>query len=132
MVHHKSRILCVDDDADTCEMLSYFLGQAGYEVAVAASVVDALRRAMCEKFDLYLLDLWLADGTGIELCERIRAFDSKTPVVVCSGDVRESVRQQALTVGVQHFLRKPVALDYLHKTVVSLVSRDAGINDICA
>ncbi|HEX8090122.1 MAG TPA: response regulator, partial [Blastocatellia bacterium] len=103
-----------------------------YEVTVAASAVEALKRAMCEKFDLYLLDVRLSDGTGIELCEQIRAFDSKTPVVVCSGDVRESVRNQALMVGVQYFLKKPVALDYLHKTVDSLVSRDTGMNDICA
>src|SRR5215212_2073600 len=111
MAHSKSRILCVDDDADTCEMLSVFLEQAGYEVMVAASVVDGLRLAIKERFDLYLLDLRLSDGNGIELCKQIRAFDAGTPVVVCSGDVRECVRDQVLQVGVQDFLKKPIGLD---------------------
>ncbi|HVG18772.1 MAG TPA: response regulator [Blastocatellia bacterium] len=88
MTRFKSRILCVDDDADTCEMLSFFLEQAGYKVVADAAAADGLKLAMKGKFDLCLLDLRLSDGTGIELCEQIRAFDSSTPVVVCSGDVR--------------------------------------------
>jgi DNA-binding response OmpR family regulator len=131
MLRYKYRILCVDDDADTCEMLSYFLEEAGYEVTVTASVVDGLKLAAKEKFDLYLLDLRLSDGSGIELCKQIRAFDSRTPVVVCSGDVRESVQNQVLQVGVQHFLKKPVGLDNLHKTVARLINEKLSLNGIC-
>jgi CheY-like chemotaxis protein len=130
MIRSKYRILCVDDDADTCEMLSFFLQEAGYEVVVAVSMVDGLKLATKEEFDLYLLDLRLADGSGIELCRQIRAFDSRTPVVVCSGDVRESVQRQALQVGVQHFLKKPVGLDNLHKTLALLIENNLSLNGV--
>jgi DNA-binding response OmpR family regulator len=130
MTHSKLRILFVDDDADTCDMLSFFLDQAGYEVTVALSVADGLKRASEEKFDLYLLDLRFSDGTGIGLCEQIRAFDSRTPVVVYSGDIRESVQNRALQAGVQHFLIKPVPLDDLHKTVARFIGKDISVNDI--
>jgi DNA-binding response OmpR family regulator len=131
MGYSKFRILCVDDDADTCEMLSYFLEEAGFEVVAAASIVDGLTLSAREKFDLYLLDLRLSDGSGIELCKQIRAFDSRTPIVVCSGDVRESVENQALQAGVQHFLKKPVGLDNLHNTVTSLINKNLSLNGIC-
>ena len=126
MVRHKPRILCVDGDADTCEMLSYFLKQAGYEVAVAASVADGLKLAREAEFDLYLIDLRFSDGTGIDLCEQLRAFDPHTPVVVCSGDVRESAQRRAAQAGVQHFLKKPVALDVLDETLGRFVGRAAS------
>lgn len=132
MARSRSRILCVDDDADTCEMFSFFLDQAGYEVVVAASLSDALKLATRGNFDLYLLDLRLPDGNGVELCRQIRAFDSRTPIVICSGDVRESVRNQAFQAGVQHFLKKPITLDSLHEIVARLVSANESLNDIRA
>jgi CheY-like chemotaxis protein len=131
MVRHKPRILCVDNDADTCDMLSYFLKQAGYEVTVAASVADGLRLAREAEFDLYLIDLRFSDGTGIELCEQIRAFDPHTPVVVCSGDVRESIQRQAAQSGAQYFLKKPVALDVLCETLGRFIGIDASQDGLC-
>jgi DNA-binding response OmpR family regulator len=131
MFSFKRRILCVDNDADTCDMLSYFLEQAGYEVSVARSVAGGLKLARDGAFDLYLIDLRFSDGTGIELCEQIRAFDPRTPVVVCSGDVRESIQGQALRAGVQQFLKKPVALEVLDETLSRFIGRDASTDGLC-
>jgi DNA-binding response OmpR family regulator len=128
MAGSRSRILCVDDDADTCEMLSFFLDRAGYEVVAAKSFGDGLKLALQGNFDLYLLDLRLPDGNGIELCRQIREFDSGTPVLVCSGDVRESIRSQAFEAGVQHFLKKPLALTNLAEIVARLMNAKAGLN----
>lgn len=45
---------------------------------------DGLKAASDQKFNLYLLDLWLPDGSGLDLCKKIREFDLKTPVVFYS------------------------------------------------
>jgi DNA-binding response OmpR family regulator len=131
MARSTPRILCVDDDADTCEMLSYFLGRSGYQVNVAASMADALKLAIEERFDLYLLDLRFSDGSGIELYKQIRAFDSLAPVVIFSGDVRECVRHEAMQAGVQHFFRKPVSLEDLQKTVALLIGKSRNKESLC-
>jgi DNA-binding response OmpR family regulator len=51
-----------------------------YEVTGAHSMDDALKKVTDERFDLYLLDYHLPDGTGLELCLRIRSFDKVTPI----------------------------------------------------
>ena len=81
----KGRILCVDDDKDTCELVTVLLGQAGYEVIQALNIADGLTLARREHFDLILLDWFFDDGTGLELCQMIRAFDSQTIILFYSG-----------------------------------------------
>lgn len=119
----KRKILCVDDSQDSCDLLSFILDDAGYEVEIAQSVTDGLQLAKCGEFKLYLIDLSLSDGTGFELIEKIRAFDQSTPIVVSSGDVRESVQDKAMQVGVHAFLKKPIDLDQFVRTIAELVAR---------
>jgi DNA-binding response OmpR family regulator len=117
----KRRILCVDDDPDTCWMLSLMLGNAGYEVKSASGITEGLKLAKSERFDLYLLDRTFADGTGVELCRRIREFDPQTPVVFFSGLAYESDRQLGLEAGAQEYLIKPDDLIRLIDTVQRLL-----------
>ena len=63
-------ILCVDDDLDTVEVYKVFL--SAYEIFPAYSMAEGLAQASARSFDLYLLDNRLPDGTGVELCSRIR------------------------------------------------------------
>jgi DNA-binding response OmpR family regulator len=81
----KKRILCVDNDKDTCEMMEALLGIWDYEVAVARTAVDGLRQAQSHAFDLYLLDTHLPDVSGPELCEQICGITVHAPVVFISG-----------------------------------------------
>jgi CheY-like chemotaxis protein len=117
------RILCVDDDEDTCTMLSVFLGQAGFEVVSAQSSVQALTLAHEEKFDLYLLDLWLkGEDEKVELFRRIRQFDGETPIVIYSADARQTTQNSLSEADVQAFLTKPKGLDNLVQTIKQLTS----------
>jgi CheY-like chemotaxis protein len=54
------RLLCVDDDRDTCEMLTILLGQCGYQVVATTSVREALDLAKQSGFDLISLDSWFS------------------------------------------------------------------------
>ena len=81
----KRHILCVDDNDDTCFMLSTLLGQAGYEVRSASSITEGLRLAESEHFDLYILDSQIRGRNGLDLCRRIREFDRTTPIIFFYG-----------------------------------------------
>lgn len=117
------RILCVDDDEDTCTMLSVFLGQAGFEVVSAQSSAEALKLAHGEQFDLYLLDLWLkGEDEKVELFRRIRQFDGETPIVIYSADARQTTQNSLSQANVQAFLTKPKGLDNLVQTIKQLTS----------
>lgn len=117
------RILCVDDDEDTCTMLSVFLSQAGFHVVAAQSSAKALELARGEKFDLYLLDLWLrGEEEKVELFRRIRQFDDETPIVIYSADARQTTQNSLSEANVQAFLTKPKGLDNLVQTIKQLTS----------
>ena len=100
------RILYVDDHEDTRFMVKAWLATSNYEVATAESVASGLRLAQSELFDLYLLDTRLPDGNGTELCEKIREFDLKTPIIFYSGDAPEHM-SAALKCGAQDWVVKP-------------------------
>jgi DNA-binding response OmpR family regulator len=111
------RILSVDDDRDTCQMLEALLGLCGYEVISALTVAEGLSQAKAGGFDLYLLDNWLPDGTGVELCQQIRKFDPRTPVLFCSGVANEADIKKAMSVGAQGYLVKPTDVENLTQTI---------------
>ena len=102
----KPRILSVDDHGDTLSMLSLMLGGYGYDLTSASSVGEALELARSEDFDLFLLDFLFEDGTGRELCERIREFDPETPILFFSGS-HPNTHHEAMTCGAQGFVMKP-------------------------
>jgi CheY-like chemotaxis protein len=110
----KRRILCVDDDDDTCQMLTHLLGRENYEVKTARSVSDALQIARSESFSLYILDEWFPRDAGISLCRKIREFDPHTPVVFYSGAALDSEKQEALYAGAQAFVAKPYVEELIH------------------
>src|SRR5689334_19699814 len=107
----RKRILYVDDDFDSYEILRFYLSTM--ELVHAQTITDGLRLAQSEPFAVYLLDIRLTDGTGVELCKRIRLSDRQTPVLFLSADVREATRQLALQAGAQAFITKPINFDYL-------------------
>jgi CheY-like chemotaxis protein len=103
----KHRILCVDDNEDNCFMLTNLLGREGYEAKSAESIEQALEFAHKDSFNLYVLDSWLSKGSGVDLCQKIREFDSQTPIIFYSGAAYESDRREALQAGANAFVAKP-------------------------
>jgi DNA-binding response OmpR family regulator len=123
MQPHARRVLCVDDDSDTCEMISTLLGLIGYEVVSAQTVGQALECIKAERFDLYLLDNWLPGGSGVELCRTLRETNDSTPIIFYSGAGRTDDRQAALDAGAQVYLVKPADVGILVETVRRLLER---------
>ena len=71
----------------------------------AYSMADAVKQATAEKFDLYILDYHLPDGTGLELCLMLRAFDQDTPMLFATGS-SSITETQVITAGAQGLIRK--------------------------
>ena len=99
----KKRLLCIDDHEDTCDLVSSIL--EGYEVVAEHSKAGGLRQAATEKFDVILADYHLPDGTGLELCVLIRAFDPHTPILLVTA-THSIAHEQIVAVGGQGVLRK--------------------------
>ena len=102
-----NRILCVDDHADTCEMLAQLLKLAGYESDSAATAQEALDLARADGFALYVIDHRLPDGDGIELCREVRALHPRTPIVIYSADAYPAQHQEAIAAGANAYIDKP-------------------------
>jgi CheY-like chemotaxis protein len=120
----RKRILCVDDDEDTREMMDFLLGQYGYQAVIAASVSDALDSARSGGLALCILDHWITELNGIELCQQIRAFDSHTPIMFYSGAAYKADIDKGLAAGAQAYLVKP-DFDHLKPTIDRLID-EAG------
>jgi CheY-like chemotaxis protein len=115
-------ILYAEDNEDACLMLSTLLGFSGIDVSLAHSVRETFRVAQKNRFDLYLLDNRFCDGTGLELCKQLRAFNPRTPIVFYSGDAFESDRQKGLAAGANAYLVKPET-DKVAPTIFQLVTQ---------
>lgn len=103
MPKSKKKILCVEDHEDSCRLIADVLKD--YEVVVAYNKADALTKAMSGSFDLYLLDYYLPDGTGLELCLLIRTFDPNTPIFFCT--FASSITMKEIkTAGAQGLIKK--------------------------
>ena len=107
----KCHILCAEDDKDTCELLNMVLGSSGYEVVSAHTFADALTKALAGKFDIYLLDNQMPDGSGVDLCRQIREFDAETPIIFYSADAFPRAIEAAMEAGANDYLIKPVDID---------------------
>lgn len=107
MTSRELRILCVEDDPDTCELLTVMLGHHGLEAVCVPEVTAALRLMVKEKFRLYILDGQLPGVSGLSLCQEIRAADKVTPVVIFSGHGRDSDRRAGMLAGANSYVLKP-------------------------
>jgi DNA-binding NtrC family response regulator len=104
----RARILVVDDDPSTRELLGALLGFEGYEVIAAATPAQALDGLEQARFDVVLLDLHLPGVVGGELLTRIRGREGAPPVIVITGDGRVDSAVEAMRLGAADYITKPI------------------------
>lgn len=117
------RILYIEDHEDTRELVTLLLAQRSYEVITGATIESGVALAGAEDFDLYLLDSWLPDGSGLDLCQRIRQFDRTTPILFYSAAAYGSDQDLALQCGAQAYLVKPSQPSELCDMVTRLIEK---------
>lgn len=115
-----SRILLVEDHADTAQQLKRLLNRAGHEVTCAVSLEEARKRAAEAPFDLVLSDLGLPDGSGHDLMRELGPLYG-FPGIALSGYGMEEDVKESLTAGFARHLTKPVNWTELKVAIQGLV-----------
>ena len=100
------RLLVVEDDVRLADMLSEYLGQAGFRVVIAASGAAAMERLGTAEFDAVVLDLMLPDADGLDICRQLR-LKSETPVLMLTARGDATDRIVGLELGADDYLPKP-------------------------
>jgi len=119
-----AQILHVDDDPDIRLMMSACLQDFGYVVATAATTAEAIELAEKVKFDLFILDVRLPDGNGVELCQKVNELQPGSPVVYYSAYASNEEQAAALSVAGDAYLAKPVSASVLEQTIAELLSQN--------
>jgi DNA-binding response OmpR family regulator len=120
----KGRILYVEDEADTRQLVTFVLNREGYEVIPTKDAIEALGVLRRIPFDLYILDIWLPRMSGQELCKKLRESDGNKPILILSGAARDDDKKRAFECGASAYLVKPFDTDDLVSEVSRLVSGD--------
>lgn len=118
------RVLCVEDDEDSREMLGLVLKFRQIDSKAVGTAAQALSLIQTEQFDLYLLDSWLPDLDGFELCRRLRALDPHTPILFFSGAALEADKRKGIEAGANAYVTKP-DLEGLVGSITQFVSPTA-------
>ena len=117
MIRHSYRILLVDDDMASLEVLREVLTRAGYDTVSAENGYEALKIVQEASIDLALLDFNLPDTTGAELLQRVKLFQPNVPVIIMSANTSQGVKFDVFEAGAYTFISKPIDLSQLLKFV---------------
>lgn len=121
----KNSILIIEDEALMLSFLQQRLKKEDFDVALASDGSQALNSINSTKYDCILIDLMLPFVSGFELIAHIRSDqrNAKTPILVLSALSTENNILEALSIGANDFLKKPVALNVLIAKLKLLVGR---------
>ncbi|MBD1846199.1 response regulator [Cyanobacteria bacterium FACHB-63] len=115
------RILVVDDDQDSREMMIAALEAEGAEVMAAESVQTALITLSTWQPNLLISDIRMPDADGYSFLKALRSQSITIPAIAVTAFAREDDRQEALAAGYQSHLSKPIDLELLYSTIAKLI-----------
>jgi CheY-like chemotaxis protein len=116
-------VLFVEDHEDTRNMLELLFQEWGYCATMASTATEGLKLMFERSFDLVILDNWLPDLDGIELCRQIRAVNRDTPIIFYSAAVMGSEDRDAIACGANAYIYKGNGLGALRQTMAEELSK---------
>lgn len=122
-----NNLLLLEDDISLIDGLQYSLNKNGFYVDVARTVQEA-KEHLTEtgKYDLLILDVTLPDGTGFDICEKVRKQDNSIPIIFLTASDEEVNVIRGLDCGGDDYVTKPFKLGELCSRIRALLRR-AGI-----
>ena len=124
------KILTVDDEMGIDSFFYEFFTARNYEVFNASSGKEAIEVARKQKPKIILLDINMRGMDGIETLKKIREFDKDSAIIMVTGVKDDDIVKEAMDLGANDYITKPLSLDYLDKVVlskfISLQIRDMG------
>ena len=123
-------ILVVDDEPGVRDMLQDALGNAGYVVQCATNGADGLDQLRRGSADLCIVDINMPTMNGFEFLEKLRAHDTKTPVLMLTARDSDDDVERGLRIGADDYVRKPFGLEELLLRVAAILRRSGiDVND---
>ncbi len=120
-----ANILVVDDELGIRDLLSEILNDEGHNVELAENAAQAREIRLRMRPDLVLLDIWMPDTDGVTLLKEWSASGLlNMPVIMMSGHATIDTAVDAIRIGAQAFLEKPITLQKLLKTVEQGLARE--------
>jgi len=116
------RVLVVDDDVKTVELVKMYLRRDGYDVLTAFEGIEALRLAREARPDLLVLDLMLPGIDGLTICRTLRA-ESDVPIIMLTARTTEEDRLKGLDLGADDYVTKPFSPKELAARVRAVLRR---------
>ena len=110
----------LEDDEVIRGQLSQLLRDKGYEVIESADI-SSFNKIDSENTDLYLLDVYLPDGDGFSVCEKLRSEGCVTPVIFLTSCDDEDSITKGLDIGGDDYITKPFSATYLQARVENLL-----------
>ncbi len=107
------RILIVEDDPQISKSLTLNLKFSGYATMSAPTISEAWDLLKNEHFDLMCLDIGLPDGSGLDLCQRVRDEGYEIPILFMSARTDEATVVKGINSGADDYLRKPFGMEEL-------------------
>jgi DNA-binding response OmpR family regulator len=108
-----NRILVVDDEEDTANMLADFLNKKGYETDIALDGREAIDKVKEERPHIVLLDIKMPGMDGIEALQKIREIDKEVGVIMVTALEDDAVGKKCVEMGAYDYITKPLSLEYL-------------------
>jgi two-component system, OmpR family, KDP operon response regulator KdpE len=119
-------VLLIEDHEDTRRMLALLFEEWGYEAAIAPTATEGLKHLLERHFNLIVLDNWLPDLDGVELCRQVRAVDRQTPIIFYSASGMGSEDREALDSGANAFVSKSGSLGELREAMAAQLKKTNG------
>jgi len=112
----KIKILLIEDDEKSAELMKEFLNECGFSVDNVYSITDAISYASTQKYDIALLDMKLPDYTGLEFLKNIQKR-TPLPVIVVSAYSDIDTKLQAFKYGASDYVIKPIDMKELEARI---------------
>ena len=117
------KILIIEDDTDLQEGIAFSLNSEGYQILTADGMEEGWNIVLSEPLDLILLDCNLPDGSGFDLCIRVKE-PGKIPILMLTARDTEMEEIKALELGMDDFMTKPFSLAVLKARIKKLLVKE--------
>lgn len=116
------KVLVVDDDAKTVELVKLYLERDSYKVLMAYDGIEALRLARESHPDLIVLDIMLPGMDGLEICRTLRS-ETDVPIILLTARATEADKLKGLDIGADDYVTKPFSPKELAARVRAILRR---------
>ena len=119
------KILVIEDEPDIRRNLEYNLGREGFNASSVGSLDEANEKLKSKKFDLILLDLMLPDGSGLDLCKKIKSNSETeaTPIIILTAKDDEVDKVVGFELGADDYVTKPFSVRELILRIKAILKR---------